>query len=148
MQVILLKLIPKLGKAGEIKAVADGFARNFLIPQGLAIPSNSREGRKFLAEITAQQQKTEKIKNKLTVLADKFKNVQLVFLAKAAESGKLFSGIGKAEIISEINKKYNLELKEKNIVLEHNLKALGEFLVPIKINEQIINIKITIIKNE
>lgn len=148
MQVILLKPVPKLGKAGEIKAVADGFARNFLIPQGLAIPSNSQEGKIILAETAAQKQKTEKVKNESAKFAEKFKNIQLIFPAKAAESGKLFSGIGKAEIISEISIKHHLELKEKNIVLEHDLKALGEFLVPIKVNGEILNVKITIIKNE
>lgn len=146
MKVVLLKEVKKLGNSGAITTVADGYARNFLFPQGLAMPFNSPKAQKILMGVIAQKQKKQKNESQTAKFINQSKDLTLVFSAKATKTGKLYSGIGKVAIIQAIAKKYLLDLKEKNLVLEHDLKAIGEFLVPIKINEQTLTIKINIIK--
>ncbi len=146
MKVVLLEEVKELGNYGTVKTVSDGYARNFLLPQGLAVSFNSPLAQKILTGIIAQKQKKQRKDSQTAKFINQFKNITLTFPAKAAETGKLYSGIGKAAIIQAITKKYRTELKEKNLILEHDFKAIGEFLVTIKINEQTLTIKINIIK--
>jgi large subunit ribosomal protein L9 len=136
MKVILLVDIPKLGRKNDIKEVADGYARNFLIPKKMAIIATPEK----IKEIERLKQQEEMKKRQELALyeqwARRMKNIKLEFPIKADEKGKLFGSLHKEEIIAEL-KKFEIELSEKQIILDKPLKEVGEYLIKIKFSPEI-----------
>lgn len=121
-----MKNIPKLGQAGQLKNVSDGYARNFLIPKGFvspATPSNIRE-----AEILSSKQAKERDKVKFSAdkASDQLAGIELTIKAKANPKGKLFAGIDSKTIIDAIKEKIGLEISEKLILLDKPIKEAGK----------------------
>lgn len=152
MEVILLKEIENLGHKGEIKNVANGYARNFLLPQKLASLATKKAKDRVVEEIIDAQVKQERGDQKSNDFLKKIKNSRLIFKTKANEKGTLFAAITKDEIIKKLNQSYQLNLTDKNIVLEQPLKHIGQFKVKIKVNNQkselLIEIKLKINEKE
>ena len=133
MQVILLKDVKGLGKAGEVKKVSDGYARNMLLPKKLvmeASDSNIKVLERKRAEIEAQRavdkQVAEEIKAKL-------ENGSINMKSKAGEGGRLFGAITSKDIAEQIEKDYKLQLDKKKIDLSAPIKTLGEHDVELKL---------------
>ncbi|MCJ7696174.1 MAG: 50S ribosomal protein L9 [Anaerolineaceae bacterium] len=130
MKVLLIKDVYKLGRAGEIKKVADGYGRNYLIPQKLAIPASA--GATKLAQ-TIGQKATERravLNKELGSVADVLNGIKLLFSAKAGETGKLYGSISSQMVVDELKDKHNLEIDRHQIVMEP-IRNLGEYQVPI-----------------
>jgi large subunit ribosomal protein L9 len=131
MKVILLQDIEKLGKKHEVKDVKNGYARNFLIPQGLVKPA-TEETLKWLAEQKELEvKKAEEELKKIQDVASRLDGLEVTIPVKIGEDGQFFESIG-AQKISEKLKELGFEIKKSQIQLEQPLKELGEF--PIKIN--------------
>ena len=131
MKIILVKDIKGLGKAGDIKEVADGYARNFLLPQKIAesATENAVKEVKELAKKRAREEK-EKMAEKQK-LAEKLKNKAVKIKAKE-KGGKLFGSIGAKEISSELEK-MGLKIAEKSIAIEKPIKEIGEKEIAVKL---------------
>jgi len=126
MKVILLKDVEKLGKAGEVKKVSDGYARNFLIPRGLAVLATEGELKKL-----EQRQKieSEKAKEELELyqeLASNLDGLELEIPVKVSEDGKLFGAITSSKVC-ECLKEKKFDVKPKQIKLEKAIKEIGEY---------------------
>ena len=147
MKVTLLKDYKGLGKRGEQKNVSDGYAGNFLFPQKIAVPALSNQAQILQSKLQKVVYDKEKIQKNAGKLAQKAENIVLTFKAKASENGTLFAGINKEMIADEISLKLNQKFSEKDIILDHDLKKIGQFTAGIKINNQKISIKIIIINN-
>ncbi len=131
MKVILLKDIEKLGKKYDVKEVADGYARNFLIRRGLAKPATEKlikwaEEQRKLAIKKAQEQLKEVQK-----LASKLDGQEVEFVVKVGKQGKLFESINQIKIAKKL-KEMGFDIKKTQVELEKPIKELGEF--PVKIN--------------
>ena len=133
MQVILLKDVKGLGKAGEVKKVSDGYARNMLLPKKLvmeASESNIKVLERKRAEIEAQRavdkQVAEDIKAKL-------ENSAITLKSKAGEGGRLFGAVTAKDIAEQIEKDYKLQLDKKKIELPAPIKTLGEHEVELRL---------------
>lgn len=131
MKIVLIKEVKSVGKPGEIKEVADGFARNFLIPNGLAEPAT--EGAVKNAEQEAEE-RAEENQKELEIIQ---KNAAALdgrelFLKEKAKEGKLFGSVS-AELIVEKLEEEGIELKKENIELENPIKETGEFPIKIKL---------------
>ena len=130
MQVILLKDVKKLGKKGEIKNVADGYAMNFLFQRQLAVMATDDR----LEQIKKQAKKIEglaaKKKDENIELVGKLEKVKLEIKAKASEGGKLFAGVTKDDII-KILKEKKIELDKKFIKLDKHIKDIGEHAIEV-----------------
>ena len=148
MQIILLKDVQSLGKKGEIKSVTSGYFRNFLLPQSLAVLASSAEAQIIRSKIVNEESKKQKKGDLLKKSTDKIASLILSFKAKTSESGTLFSGISKTQIIQKLKDETNLEFKDKNIELEHDLKNVGDHEIIIKLPDQKVKVKIKIIKDE
>lgn len=126
MKIILLKEINKLGKKGDIKNVRDGYAINFLIPKKLAKVAAKEEIEKLrskeMKDLEKNMDKNKKYKN----LIQRLKAIELVVRAKASDSGKLFAGLTAKNIIEELKKQKNIDIEEKFVKLEKNIKNIGE----------------------
>ncbi|MBI2053523.1 MAG: 50S ribosomal protein L9 [Candidatus Sungbacteria bacterium] len=131
MKVILLKDIPTVGRARDIKNVSDGYARNFLLPRKLAIPATDTA----LAGAGARQAREEQAKALETAAyranAEKLKTMTLSFKTKMGEKGKAFGSIGTA-LIHDALKKQGVIVNKDWIILDGPIKTAGEKKVAIK----------------
>lgn len=131
MKVILLKDIEKLGKKYEVKEVADGYARNFLIRRGLAKPATEKlikwaEEQRKLAIKKAQEQL-----KKVQKLASQLDGQEIEFVVKVGKQGELFESINQMKIVKKL-KEMGFDIKKTQVELEKPIKEMGEF--PVKIN--------------
>jgi large subunit ribosomal protein L9 len=136
MRIILRETVPTLGNAGEVKNVADGYARNFLFPRGLADPaseSNLRTLNQRLAERTAAEAKG---RAGFQTLAGKLSQTALRFALKIGAAGKTFGSITAQDIADELAAQ-GFAVKKNWIELEHGLKAVGEHSVKVRFPHQI-----------
>lgn len=138
MEIILKQDITNLGYKNDIVNVKPGYARNFLVPQGLAIVATERN-RKILAEEMRQQaHKAEKIKNEALEMAKALEGLKLTIGAKASESGKIFGSVNNIQIANAIKEANNLEIDRKQITLnEENIKELGEYQAKIRLHKEV-----------
>lgn len=133
MQVLLLKDVPNLGKAGTVKNVADGYARNYLFPKKLAVPATPEAMKQAEAIRQAAMRKQQRIEEAAETLAKELETVTLTFKAKAGESGKLYGSVTAAHIAEALSAKMGMEFDKRKIDLEDSLKELGTHQVRIKL---------------
>ena len=133
MKVILTKDIKGTGYAGDIITVSDGYARNYLIPKGLA-----KEATPHNLNVAKQQQKALENRKMLERLSaekpQRLKGMRVVVKAKCGEGGRLFGSVTAKEISDAILAQHGIEIDKKRIVLEDNIKDLGEVTVQIKLH--------------
>src|SRR5829696_3411100 len=137
MKVLLTKDVYKLGRAGDIKKVADGYGRNFLIPQGLAMLATAG-ALKQIDRIRSQAQvrRTEQ-NSELKDLARHINGVTLVFSAKAGETGKLYGSITTQDVAVAIQEKTRYEVKKQQIDMQP-IRTLGEFTAHVRLTMDLV----------
>ena len=138
MEVILKQDVNNLGFTNDIVKVKDGYARNYLIPKGLAIIANDTN-RKILAELLKQQAfKAEKIKNEALTVAKALEGLSLRIAAKAGTSGKIFGSVNAVQIADAIKEARNIEVDRKKIHLnEDSVKELGNYKAKIRLHKEV-----------
>lgn len=136
MKVVLKDDIKNVGKMGQIVDVADGYARNYLVPRGLAVEANIKNLKSLEHEKKIIQEKAKKIKNSSQTLSDKISTMTLVIKAKAGDEGKLFGAVTSMDI-AELLKNEGIEMDKKKIFLDEPIKRLGSYSVNIKIHPEI-----------
>lgn len=146
MKVLLIKDVYKVGRAGDVKKVADGYGRNFLIPQGMAVLATP--GAMKTAE-RIRQKATERrtiLNDEMSTVADALKNIQLTFGARAGETGKLYGSITSQEIADAIQQKTGHIIKRQQLDMQP-LRTLGEHTVRIRLTMDLIpEIKVTVFR--
>ena len=138
MQVILKKEIQNLGEVGDIINVKDGYARNFLLPQGAAeiATAGALENReKNIARIKAKQEKLHQEALEKAAAIEKFGKLELS--AKAGESGKLFGTITTKKLTEELVAKSGIEVDRKNVSLNAPINKIGEYTMLIKLTSKV-----------
>ena len=144
MKVLLIKDVYKLGRAGDVKKVADGYGRNFLIPQGMAVLA-SASAMKTADRI--RQKATERraiLNNEMGSVAEVLKKVQIAFGARAGETGKLYGSITSQDVVNAIQEKSGVTLKRQQLDMQP-LRSLGEHTVRIRLTMDLIpEIKVTV----
>lgn len=145
MQVVLLKDVRRLGKAGEVRSVADGYARNYLIARGLAIPADPGAVREAQERTAAQARRTAREQDQAKTLAGKLEGTTLTFRARAGETGHLYGSITTADIAEEIEKRIGEAVDRRKIQLEEPIRALGHYQVTVRLSgEASANVKIVV----
>lgn len=133
MKVIFLKDVKGKGKKGEVKNVADGYAHNFLIKQGLAVEANQAN----ISSLNAQKKKEEKVAAEELAEAKQLKakmdEITVELTAKAGEGGRLFGSITSKQIAEELQKKHNIKIDKRKIELADAIRSLGYTNVPVKL---------------
>ncbi len=137
MKVLLIKDVYKLGRAGEVKKVADGYGRNFLLPQGLAMLATAgalqqAEKIKSQAEIRRTQQNSE-----LKGLADQIAGVTLTFAAKAGETGKLYGSITTQDVAAALQEQTRFEVKRQQIDMQP-VREIGEYTARVRLTMDLV----------
>lgn len=134
MKVILKQSVPSLGKAGALIKVNDGYARNFLIPKGMAIEANEKNIKLFEHEKANILKKAAKEHKSAQDLADALSNVTIKIARKVGDQDKIFGSVTVKDIESALKEK-GYDVNRKMIVHEHgeHIKSLGEFKIKIKL---------------
>ena len=137
MKVIFLKDVKGKGKKGEVKNVADGYAQNFLIKQGLAVEATQAN----ISTLNAQKKKEEKLAAEELAEAKKLKEtmdkITLEFTTKAGEGGRLFGSITSKQIAEELQKAHNIKIDKRKIELPDAIRSLGYTNVPVKLHAEV-----------
>jgi large subunit ribosomal protein L9 len=131
MKVILREDVEKLGKAGEVVKVADGFGRNYLIPRQLAVPADVRNLKSLEHDRRVIEARVKKTRKTAESLATRLSSVSLTIPAKAGEEGKLFGAITSRDIAEALGKA-GVPVDRKTVLLLDPIKQLGDYKVKIK----------------
>jgi len=131
MEILLKQDVKGVGSAGDIKKVASGYARNFLIPQGLAMPADKGAAKQAQQIKLAAARKHERERAHAASLADRINALSLVFTARAADTGRLFGSVTASDIAEAMEKKLGAEINKRQVTLEHPLRDLGTHQVPV-----------------
>jgi large subunit ribosomal protein L9 len=133
MQVLLLKDVEQLGDAGDIKNVADGYARNYLLPRNLAVVATPGAVKQAETMRKAEQSRQAKALSEAQALAQELDGTTVTFEARAGEGERLYGSITNAHIAEALEEKTGLEVDRRKLVLEEPLKELGTHAVTIRL---------------
>lgn len=136
MEVILKKDVPNLGYATDIVKVRDGYGRNYLIPQGIAILA-TEANKKMNAETLKQKAyKEEKIRGEAEALVKKLENITVKIGAKVASTGKIFGSVNSLQIAEAIKEQFGYEVDRKKIHLDgDSVKEVGEYQAKVMLHK-------------
>jgi large subunit ribosomal protein L9 len=136
MKVLLRNDVPKIGKKGELLDVKEGYARNFLIPNGLAVEATGGAMKQYEEDKKAQERKKAKEKEDALALAAKIKGTTITLRHKAGEEGRLFGSITSAEI-SEALKQKGFDIDKKHVILDEPIRLVGGHDVKVKLHTEV-----------
>ena len=133
MEVLLLKDIEQLGEAGEIKRVANGYARNFLIPRGLAVIATPGAVKQVEMQLESEARREAKELDEAQALAQALEGLSVTFQARAGESDRLYGSITNANIADALSEQAEQEVDRRKIEMEEPLKELGTHAITIRL---------------
>lgn len=133
MKVILKEDVKTLGKKEELVNVNDGYARNYLIPRGLAVEASSGNINIMNTKKEAEKSKKDRELTQAKELAEKINKTVVVLKAKAGENGKLFGSITTKDVADSLKKNSKLDIDKKKIIMADSMKALGTYEAEIKL---------------
>jgi len=136
MKVILLENVPSLGKAGDLVKVADGYGRNYLIPQKKAMVATEKSVKVIEHQKRLVQQRMDKVRKDAEKLGRQIESLSCTFAKTVGESGKLFGSVTSMDVENYL-KENGIEVDRKKIALEEPIKNLGMFTVPIKLHPEV-----------
>ena len=132
MKVILTSDVDKLGKSGELKEVAEGYARNFLMPRKLAVPATGGAYRAWQHDIASREDKRKREREEAEIYAQRISSTTLTLGVKVGEGGKLYGSITTKDIADALERR-GILIDRHKIDLEEPLKMLGTYKVAIKV---------------
>jgi large subunit ribosomal protein L9 len=138
MKVVLLSDVNALGKKGDVVEVAEGYARNFLVPRRLATEANKGTLAILTDQKKAQEKRDAQVLADAKVLADKLAETQLAVKAKAGGNGKLFGAITNADVADAINHALSVAIDKHKIEIKSQIKALGSYPIEVKLHKNIV----------
>jgi large subunit ribosomal protein L9 len=148
VQVILIQDIPTLGEVGEVKSVADGYARNYLIPRGLAKIATQGELKQVEQhKRTAAKQAVRDLVN-AQAMAERLSKMTLVFEARAGEGTKLYGSITSSNIADRIAEELGQDFDRRKVQLDESLRQLGTHRVPVRLMADVVPEVIVVIERE
>ncbi len=137
VKLILREEVANLGEAGDLVSVKPGYARNFLIPQGKAIPATESRVKELEHHQRVVAEKVARELKALKVVVDQLESLTLETTAKAGEEGKLFGSVTAAQIAELLGEK-GYEVDRRKILLDEPIKEVGEHSVPIKLHTDLV----------
>jgi large subunit ribosomal protein L9 len=137
MEIILLQDVPKLGQKDDLVKVKNGFGRNYLIPQGMAIAASSSAKKIHSENLRQRAHKEEKIKIEAQALAGKLGEVKIVVGAKTSTSGKIFGSVNTIQIAEALKEK-GFDIDRRSITLpEDQIKEVGSYKAIVKLHREV-----------
>ena len=146
MRVLLLRDHDKLGKAGDIKNVADGYARNFLLPRGLAVLATAGALKQAETIRRSEEKRRARLFAEAQAVANQLTGTTLIFHALASEAGKLYGSITAGDIAEAVQREKGIELDKRRIELREPLRSLGTHTVSVRLAAELVPLLTVIIE--
>ncbi|MFN3555682.1 MAG: 50S ribosomal protein L9 [Bacteroidales bacterium] len=138
MEIILIQDVPNLGFKDDIVTVKPGYARNYLIPQGMAIMALSSEKKKLAETLKQRAFKEEKVKKEAEKLAEKMTDIHVKIGAKAGTSGKIFGSVNALQIAEAIKAQYDIDIDRKKILVDgDSVKEVGVYKAKVNLHKEV-----------
>lgn len=145
MKVVFLEDVPRVATAGEIKEVADGYARNFLLPKKLAVLADARAANIVEVQLKKKARQQAQFEGEMAELAKKLEGQEIVLKAKAGAEDRLYGSITNADIAEELSKNIGVEIDKRKIELDNPIREIGSYEIEIKLTKDIVpKIKLTV----
>ena len=149
MKVIFLEDVSNVGKAGQIKEVADGYGKNFLIPRKLAMPARPQDIHDVEAQIKARARIAAKTEAEMKALAGELEGKEITIKAKVGQQERLYGSITSADIAASLKSTLGAMVDKRKIELSEPIRQAGSYEVPIKLGKDIATkIKVTVVAEE
>ncbi|MBN1893186.1 50S ribosomal protein L9 [bacterium] len=136
MKVILKKDFEHLGKAGDVVQVKDGYARNYLVPKGIALAASERNMRILEEEARLNVRREEKNKREAEARVVELEKISVTAAVPVGEEDKVFGSVT-AQDIADLMKEKGFEIDKRKIILDEPIKALGVYTVPVKLHAEV-----------
>lgn len=147
-EVILRRKVENLGDVGDVVTVKPGYARNYLLPQGLAYPANEQSRRRLEQERAAALMAEDRDRDAARLVAGRLEGVSITFSMLAGEEGKLYGSVGPRDIAHELSGQ-GFDVHGRHIALQEPIKALGVYSVPVRLYPEVeASIKVWVVKEE
>ncbi|HEY51142.1 MAG TPA: 50S ribosomal protein L9 [Dehalococcoidia bacterium] len=149
MKVVFIEDVPSVAEAGEIREVADGYGRNYLIPKRLAVLADARATQIVEAQKKRKAHLETETEEEMRELAKQLEGLDIDIKAKAGAKEKLYGSITNADIAEELNRSTGLEVDKRKIELEKPIHEIGSYEIAIRLTKDIVpKIKLSIIEEE
>lgn len=146
MKIILTQDVKKLGKKGDIMEVAEGYARNFLLPQKLATAATNSNLNQISQQKTAEANRAKRLLEEARLLAAQLEKITVVIVAKAGEGGRLFGAVTTKDIADAMKQQHKVDIDRRKIDMPDPVKNLGEHTANLKLHPEVsvdLQLKIT-----
>ncbi|MBI3962419.1 MAG: 50S ribosomal protein L9 [Deinococcus sp.] len=137
MKVILLELVAKLGEQGTVLVVKDGYARNYLIPNGLALPATASNLRVFEQQQVGRAKRLAAAKAEASKLAEILANVTTTMSARAGE-GRLYGSVGASDIAQALLEQHQIQIDRRRLGLKRPIRELGSYDIPYRAHPEVL----------
>lgn len=146
MELILREDVEGLGDRGDVVSVAAGYARNYLLPRGLAVLATEAQKRTLEKETKLREIRDERMKSNLSAVAQRMSDLSTTIVVQAGEDDKLYGSVTAHDIAGEIEKQ-GFEIDQKQVLLDEPIKKLGIYTVPIRLHREIeVSVKVWVVK--
>ncbi|MFG6146796.1 50S ribosomal protein L9 [Halobacillus sp. B23F22_1] len=137
MKVIFTSDVKGKGKKGEIKNVSDGYARNYLLKNNLAVEATGGNLKAQQAKDAKEEQKAEEVKQEAEQLKETLADLEVKLVAKSGDNGRLFGSITSKQIAEQLKKSHNIKIDKRKIELDEPIRTLGYTNVPVKLHNEV-----------
>ncbi len=137
MKVVFLKTVPDVARAGDVKEVADGYGRNFLLPKGLATLATSAALQKVDSLRQAEERRQIQLREEALAFAEMLQGFSLTVKAKAGARGRLYGSVTNSDIAQQLESETGYQLDKRQITIEESIRQLGEHEVLLKLTSDV-----------
>lgn len=147
MQVILTQDVKGQGKKGQMVKVSDGYAKNFLLPRGLATPATKENVNVLKGKQESLEYKVKTETEEAKKLAERFEEIKVIVKAKAGDNGKLFGSVTSKDVAEALTAQHHIKLDKKKFVMPDGIKVLGTSNVKVKLYTGVVGeLKVEVVK--
>jgi large subunit ribosomal protein L9 len=133
MKLVLTHDVPKVGKVGDIKEVADGYARNFLLPRGMAVEATSGQLKRLQEQRVQEKKREDKNRSELQALADRLQGATVTFTMRVGEGGKLYGSISSKDVGDALEEQAKIVVDRRRVELDEPIRTLGTHQVAVHV---------------
>ncbi len=137
MKVVLMQEVKGLGRPGQIKEVADGYARNYLLPKGLATIATAGAVKEVEQRQAAEAKRQAKLDDEMRSVGKKLDGTNITVRSKVGEGGKLYGSITTQDIAEALEKQANQTVDKRKIEIEEPIRHVGEYKVPVRLSKNV-----------
>ena len=149
MKIVLLEDVANVGRAGEVKEVADGYGRNFLLPKKLALLATPSALKAAEAQLQKEKEKQQHFDAEITKLAQQIEGLLITFKERVSSEDRLYGSVRDSDIARELSQLTGLDIAKEKIELEEPIRQLGEYEVAVRLSEDLApKIKVDVTKEE